>query len=1682
MFTGIKILIYFEIFSIVICENIGRKEKIKFKCNADKIESKPIPAKNFLPKPKNLKEKRKLDGDGFKDFNIYLDLLNFEEESTTYSISNNVKQMFIQGMNKAVDTLKTLLRVKPVEKNYFFLDDEIKIYSINNWNKSIIGTEMKNQNKGLLDAGIDLLIFVRFGNKSELGEYTLASAGAKYFADYTGQPLIGIANINREIDYSIGNSLEYFQSTILHEFIHILGFSDYFFKNHYHNILTKKDQNNVQRAYLNSAKLLSVAKKYFNCNEIEGIELEDFGGDGTTGSHWEERILLGDIMNGVVYPEEQVISEFTLAVLEDSGYYKAFYYTGGLMQYGKNKGCEFLNSKCVINNGEVNPKFKNEFFNNIFYYGTVDPGCSSGRQSRAYHAIFLLNNINIPEYFQYYSEPNLGGRPSTDFCPVSQENPEESENRYFVGHCSTKGNGEFGSLISYYDSNNKKKFNKNGDLTSISGESYSDHSFCVLSSLFPNNIGNSQSYSKTVNAFCYKMYCSEKSLTIQINNDFLVCPREGGKIKAIKYNGYLLCPDYYLICSGSVVCNDLFDCVSKKSLLKSDIIYDYEIQTSQDINDADSVGFSENFYELSNDGKCPLYCIQCDSQGCIKCKNDCGIVELEEGGSTKRKCMNLNDLSIGYYKNKENSIYYKCIDNCVECDNNSECKNCDFGFILLNKKCFAEIEHCENYNNDNGNCIKCEIKYKVKKEDYTCEIGSEGCEIYDFDSNTCSQCEENFRLSNINQLCYKIIENCKNYGNDELCSECNTGYALEGNNKENCKEKSFFTDEFFTKDNEITYFRCGDKDNEGVEHCNNCLYINNEVICNKCSNEYILIDEETDKCYLKEDYYNNRKYYLIDDYHKIKCSKTIQNCDECEKVVNELTCKKCIEGFRLSKNLCFEKIENCQIYGEDEKCKSCISGFAFKGEDRTICKNKNEFNEYYSKDGGISYFKCDDLENEGIQNCKACEFNKNKLICTQCKSEFILKDEETDKCYSNSDYNNNNQYYYKDEYHVRKCSLDIEHCLECEKSEGKLNCNLCENNNYLLIYEEKKECIERSLISLEEYYIENNVYYSCLYHNSVENCKKCQNQESCILCKDEYTFINDDKLLCKNIEQLGKYYIMDKNDNTIYKKCSEYMTYCDTCSSEDICLTCINKFGLYNDKKTCINITEQNHYKNKTDNLYYLCINSIINCEKCSDYNRCNKCTEGYIIINSNKSSCHLLSEINTEEYYVDPNNDNNYIKCSNYVNNCYSCQYPTGCNICNSGYIMLNENKKFCNEKEKINLTEYFSDDNMNYYSCKETKYKSDIRCFSLIPQQIITLTFLQVQMVNKQLVCYMITHSPLPKHFSLKLKINVYQNKIRNLENTQEEIILSTDDDSNGSTNSIVSFTSNREYGDDDNVQVEEIQFNRENSITSIVTENNICTLKFDNSTPLKDTKKVKLMIDEKKIPDCSTGRNVVNLSMDKIVNCEFNLNSKEQVTFSNDKLNIDFVEIKNNEKLITAECNTKEENIKLISCSINKDDNEIINNEYVFKEQIISESKQFITISSEENSFKIFCEKKESKKILLIIIIVVCFIVITLAIVLTIIICKKRYNNKLIEKKYMSYKLEKYISRNINSIRKNKTTTIGKLDTENIDEKEEEGNEVMNINKKKRRKSKSLTKKNKSNNIKKYKTENIGNKYYK
>ena len=56
-------------------------------------------------------------------------------------------------------------------------------------------------------------------------------------------------------------------------------------------------------------------------------------------------------MTSGIYVQDQVISEFTLSLLKDTGFYDINYYTGGLMRFGKNVGFNFFEQDC---NGLLN--------------------------------------------------------------------------------------------------------------------------------------------------------------------------------------------------------------------------------------------------------------------------------------------------------------------------------------------------------------------------------------------------------------------------------------------------------------------------------------------------------------------------------------------------------------------------------------------------------------------------------------------------------------------------------------------------------------------------------------------------------------------------------------------------------------------------------------------------------------------------------------------------------------------------------------------------------------------------------------------------------------------------------------------------------------------------------------------------------------------------------------------------------------------------------------------------------------------------------------------------------------------------------------------------------------------------------------------------------------------------------
>ena len=1014
----IKIFVIILHFHFLIKYAISTQNgNVSFKCGIDSVQT----SSEFLyitqiNNSNYHNDDRRLDSDGFKDFNIYIETYNLEEEMKQYNLTD-YHNIFINSMIKAKETLESLLKVKN-PKCYTLSDNQIMNIDINYWDKTKIGSDARKKNISTCTNDIDLIVFTRFGKENELSSSILASAKARYLDVTTRRSIVGVITINKLYDYSKINSKEFLQSLIMHEITHILGFSRNYFNEIYHNVFTAIDKYNITRTYINSTKVVEVARKYFNCPDLEGVELENYGGSGMAGSHWEARILLGDYMNGVVYPEEQVISEFTLAVLEDSGFYKANYYTGGLMRYGKNKGCKFVRDKC-INNYEVDPYFENEFYDYFSSWTGTSQSCSSGRQSRTYFAIFYLNSI--PEHYRYYSDSKWGGFESADYCPVPRELNEESNKRYYVGHCSKKGNGEYGSKIRYFE-NNKYKYYKSEELEEITGETYSDHSFCFLSSLTKQSELKFEIYSKTVRAVCYETFCSPKSLTVKIHDNYIVCPRSGGKIQINEYGGFFLCPDYNLICSGTVICNDMFDCVEKKSEIKEDAFdYDYEIHTTQNIERALNDDVDEKYnYELSDEGICIKYCKQCkENKKCIECRKGYGLVGNKENDDLF--CLPENEISIGYYKNSE-SIYYKCIDLCEKCSNNTFCEKCIDNFTFANNICIREISNCENYYL-NGSCEKCNDNYAFEGEErdiclnksiflnnyytkdgaksyYSCdEEGHEhikNCNKCFFNTNKlkleCMECKIGFFIldnefnkcysenelnnnkyfhinSTHKRTCSNQIKNCNECESEEKCIKCQDNFYLINNDTKTCVNINEINpiDEYYLDiNNKTTYYSCNNSEYNAIQNCKKCYNNNSCVLCN---NGYTFIEGDKTKCFKIEELGN--KYYSDpnDGNIYLKCSNLVNNCYTCSS----------------------------------SQCLVCKDGFIFLNDNFSACISllSIDLNEYVTENN-ITYYSCKDDKYKNMLKCQNNSTTTNPIIFTTIPiiySSLLI--------YNNSYYNEN---------------------------------------------------------------------------------------------------------------------------------------------------------------------------------------------------------------------------------------------------------------------------------------------------------------------------------------------------------------------------------------------------------------------------------------------------------------------------------------------------------------------------------------------------------------------------------------------------------------------------------------------------------------------------------------------------
>jgi hypothetical protein len=140
------------------------------------------------------------------------------------------------------------------------------------------------------------------------------------------------------------------------------------------------DQFGFPRAKLVTPTLVQLARNFFNCPTLDGVELENQPtGSGCFGSHWEERIFEQGMMTSLSQ-DRSLYSALTLGFFEDSGWYHAnFSHAGDHRDFwGYRRGCAFATEPCISDAGSSSEsQSDNEYVAQApFCVSSGTPGCT----------------------------------------------------------------------------------------------------------------------------------------------------------------------------------------------------------------------------------------------------------------------------------------------------------------------------------------------------------------------------------------------------------------------------------------------------------------------------------------------------------------------------------------------------------------------------------------------------------------------------------------------------------------------------------------------------------------------------------------------------------------------------------------------------------------------------------------------------------------------------------------------------------------------------------------------------------------------------------------------------------------------------------------------------------------------------------------------------------------------------------------------------------------------------------------------------------------------------------------------------------------------------------------------------------------------------------------------------------
>lgn len=374
--------------------------------------------------------------DDWKPIRIHVDWSHFDDNvpQTNKVFAKAIKDSIIPRTMKIFEKIVKVRRlIKPLKFPNLFQCDSYKVPS-----------DLRTQG-----VNADLVLYPVIEKTGMfLSEGVEAAALACAQSSLDNRPLMGFIEYRPNLLAGDDFHIDYHIWLSIHELTHVFVFNDYFFDSFVNpHTLKRIPKKQVMKSYtvngrkmnfIVTKKIREIASKHFNCPNAIGVPLENKGSPGTRDGHWNRKAMNGDVMIGKSFGEN-LISDITLALFEDSGWYKVDYDMSNIFVWGKNRGCDFLYCKDCFSKREIN--LKKEIFNikskypREFCSNFNNPVCST-------HNIFRGScKVNEGSHFDYdsvkvmpFTDKTIAGTDIyMDYCPIAIENRDFQ--LYYGGSC-----------------------------------------------------------------------------------------------------------------------------------------------------------------------------------------------------------------------------------------------------------------------------------------------------------------------------------------------------------------------------------------------------------------------------------------------------------------------------------------------------------------------------------------------------------------------------------------------------------------------------------------------------------------------------------------------------------------------------------------------------------------------------------------------------------------------------------------------------------------------------------------------------------------------------------------------------------------------------------------------------------------------------------------------------------------------------------------------------------------------------------------------------------------------------------------------------------------------------------------------------------------------------------------------